>query len=54
MSDYRGSILGELAHQQIDERVAEARSRHLPRRLRRTGRHTWATRLHHLADRLDD
>jgi hypothetical protein len=46
-------LTDRVAAQQIRERVADAQRSALIRRHRRSGRHSLAAGLHHLADRLD-
>jgi hypothetical protein len=50
MSDYTHLTL---ARQQINERVEQNRRSHLPTQRRRSRRHSLATGLHNLANRID-
>lgn len=54
MSDYAHYVIHRNADQQIAERVQRAERLRVPGGRRRwTGRHALASRLHHLADRID-
>ena len=52
MSDF-STLNGRIADQQIRERIAAKQASKIPGRSRPHGRHAFAARLHHLADRID-
>ncbi|HET7387444.1 MAG TPA: hypothetical protein VFJ19_12350 [Nocardioidaceae bacterium] len=49
-----GFYYDRLAAQRIEEHLARSRQPHLPRPPRPRGRHALATRLHHIANRIDN
>jgi hypothetical protein len=52
MSDF-SYYQDRIAEQQINERVARHQASRVPSRLKPRGRHRLASRLHHLAERID-
>jgi hypothetical protein len=52
MSDF-STLNGRIADQQIRERIAAKQASKIPGRTRPHGRHAFAARLHHLANRID-